>query len=72
MSKKKELSPNAIHFTVVDLTDVLRVGQTKIREWINDGRLRSYKIDGTVFVHSRDVVQFTENYRNGGEYELAT
>jgi len=63
VSKRKELSPNAIHFTVDDLTDVLRVGHTKVREWIDDGRLPSYKIDSTIFVHSADVTVFVNQFR---------
>ena len=56
-----------IQFTQSELQVVLGVGKTKI----NDGRLPSYKIDGTVFVHSRDVVLFVEKYRRGGGFDLA-
>jgi len=60
-----------IQFRQSELQVVLGVGKTKINEWVNDGRLPSYKIDGTVFVHSRDVVLFVEKYRRGGDFDLA-
>lgn len=62
---------NPIQFTQSELQVVLGVGKTKINEWINDGRLRSYRIDGTVFVHYRDVGLFVEKYRQGGDFDLA-
>lgn len=60
-----------IHFTVKELQAVLGVGETKIREWIDDERLPSYKIDGTVFVHSGDVARFVNQYRRRDDFDLA-
>ncbi len=60
-----------IQYTQAELQYILGVGKTKISEWINDGRLHSYKIDGTVFVHSRDVDLFVEKHRRGDDFGLA-
>ncbi len=59
-----------IQFTQSELQVVLGAGKTKISEWIKRGHLRSYKIDGTVFVHSRDVVLFVEKYRRGDDLDF--
>jgi excisionase family DNA binding protein len=69
LKRAKWLKP--IQFTQTELQVVLGVGKTKVSEWINDGRLPSYKIDGTVFVHSRDVVLFVEKHRRGDDFGLA-
>ena len=68
LKRKRYLRP--IQFTTKELVAVLGAGETKIREWITDGRLRSYKIDGTVFVHSGDVARFVDKHRRHTDFDF--
>lgn len=52
-----------IQYRVAELPVVIGVGKTKINEWLKRGSLKSYKIEGTVFVHVEDVVKFIEQHR---------
>jgi excisionase family DNA binding protein len=60
-----------IQYRVDELPCLLGVGKTKINEWIKSRKLKSYKIDSTVFVHAEDVANFVEKHRQPAfDYEI--
>lgn len=52
-----------LQYTVKELEYVLGAGESKVRQWIEEGRLPSYRIDGTIFVHAKAVWEFVEKHR---------
>ncbi|MCY2976676.1 MAG: helix-turn-helix domain-containing protein [Planctomycetota bacterium] len=62
-----------IQYRVNELEYVLGAGETKIRQWIEDKKLPSYRIDGTIYVHRIDAFAFVEKYReqqNVNDYKI--
>jgi excisionase family DNA binding protein len=53
-----------LQYTVKELEYILGAGESKVRQWIEDGRLPSYRIDGTIFVYAKDVWEFVQKHRN--------
>lgn len=63
-NQKQEHQPlRKLQYTVKDLTYVWSMGETKVRQWLDEGRCPSYKIDGTRFVHYEDAELFTQKLR---------
>ena len=60
---KKEVRLHPIQLSPKQLETVLGLGKTKINELMNSGRLPSYQIDGSRFVHSKDVWEFVNRFR---------
>ena len=68
--KKKEAILRPIHFSPSDLEIVLGLGKTKINELLNSERLPSYMLDGSRFIHSKDVWSFVAKLRNEQNSDL--
>jgi excisionase family DNA binding protein len=62
-----ELSINAERdawFTEESLASWLRISDRKVRQWVAEGRLPSYKLDGCRRFHPEDVDQFVSQFRD--------
>jgi len=53
-------------FTPATLAAHLQVSDRLIRKWVQQGRLRSYKIDGCRRFDPVDVDDFVAQFRDGG------
>ena len=53
-------------FTEESLASWLRISDRKVRMWVAEGRLTSYKLDGCRRFHPDDVDEFVSQFRCGG------
>jgi excisionase family DNA binding protein len=51
-------------FTEQTLASWLRVSDRKVRQWVAEGRLASYKLDGCRRFHPDDVEEFVAQFRD--------
>lgn len=51
-------SPRARVYTLDEVEAVLKLGRTKIRQLVKDGRLRSIHVDRRVLVRDEDIEEF--------------
>jgi excisionase family DNA binding protein len=51
-------------FTEESLATWLRISDRKIRQWVAEGRLPSYKLDGCRRFHPDDVASFVAQFRD--------
>jgi hypothetical protein len=62
MQGNKALLP-ILQYTISQLVVVLSMGETKIRNLIDEGELISYRVGGTIFVSVADANAFIEMHR---------
>jgi excisionase family DNA binding protein len=51
-------------FTEESLATWLRISDRKVRQWVAEGRLTSYKLDGCRRFHPDDVASFVAQFRD--------
>lgn len=51
-------------FTEESLATWLRISDRKVRQWVAEGRLPSYKLDGCRRFHPDDVASFVAQFRD--------
>ena len=55
MSSTVETNSNISHWLrIKDACAYLNIGKTKLRQLINEGRLKHYRLDGQIRIHQRD------------------
>jgi excisionase family DNA binding protein len=61
---KRENAERRPWFTPETLANYLQVSQRMVRKWVQQGRLRSYKLDGCRRFDPADVEAFVAQFRD--------